>query len=83
MGVGDFSLDHMPYEAPILGYGILVLIFVFLTVNYLSFKLIGFMLRIDTRTGNDPSKIVYLLSFIVSSVLTFLIIYPVLKKTVL
>ena len=83
MGVGDFSLNHMPYEAPILGYGILVLIFVFLTVNYLMFKLIGFLLRIDTRTGNDPSKIVCLLSFIVSFILTFLIIYPVLKKTVL
>ena len=83
MGVGDFSLNHMPYEAPILGYGILVLIFVFLTVDYLMFKLIGFMLRIDTRTGNDPSKIVCLLSFIVSFILTFLIIYPVLKKTVL
>jgi hypothetical protein len=83
MGPGDFSLEHMPYEAPILGYGILVLLFVFLTLNYLTFKLIGFILRVDTRTGDDPSKIVYLLSFIVSSVLTFVIIYPLLKKNIL
>ena len=80
METTNFSLNKYPYELPIMGFGIVILILLFFTLNYIIFKIIGFLMKINTSTGNDPSKIVYLFSFIITSILVFLIIYPYLKN---
>lgn len=76
METTNFSLNQYPYELPIMGFGIIILILLFFTLNYIIFKIIGFLMKINTSTGNDPSKIVYLFSFIITSIIVFLIIYP-------
>ena len=76
METTNFSLNQYPYELPIMGFGIIILILLFFTLNYIIFKTIGFLMKINTSTGNDPSKIVYLFSFIITSIIVFLIIYP-------
>lgn len=75
----NFALNQPPYELPTMGHELIVLIIVFLALNYATFKLFGLLLKIDTTTGNDSSKIVYLLSFMVSAILTFFVILPFLK----
>ena len=74
METTNFSLNQYPYELPIMGFGIIILILLFFTLNYIIFKIIGFLMKINTSTGNDPSKIVYLFSFIITSIIVFLII---------
>ena len=76
METTNFSLNQYPYELPIMGFGIIIVILLFFTLNYIIFKIIGFLMKINTSTGNDPSKIVYLFSFIITSIIVFLIIYP-------
>ena len=80
METTNFSLNQYPYELPIMGFGIIILILLFFTLNYIIFKIIGFLMKINTSTGNDPSKIVYLFSFIITSIIVFLIIYPYLRN---
>ncbi len=80
METTNFSLNQYPYELPIMGFGIIIVILLFFTLNYIIFKIIGFLMKINTSTGNDPSKIVYLFSFIITSIIVFLIIYPYLRN---
>ena len=80
METTNFSLNQYPYELPIMGFGIIIVILLFFTLNYIIFKTIGFLMKINTSTGNDPSKIVYLFSFIITSIIVFLIIYPYLRN---
>ena len=80
METTNFSLNQYPYELPIMGFGIIIVILLFFTLNYIIFKIIGFLMKINTSTGNDPSKIVYLFSFIITSIIVFLIIYTYLRN---
>ena len=80
METTNFSLNQYPYELPIMGFGIIIVILLFFTLNYIIFKIIGFLMKINKSTGNDTSKIVYLFSFIITSIIVFLIIYPYLRN---
>ncbi len=76
----NFSLNQYPYMLPIIGVGLIVLILLFFALNYIIFKIMGLLFKINTSVGNDSSKIIYIFSFIVTSLIVFLVIYPYLKN---
>ena len=76
----NFSLNQYPYTLPIIGVGLIVLILLFFALNYIIFKIMGLLFKINTSVGNDSSKIIYIFSFIVTSLIVFLVIYPYLKN---
>lgn len=76
----NFSLNQYPYTLPVIGIGLIALILLFFVLNYIIFKIMGLLFKVNTSVGNDSSKIIYVFSFIVTSLIVFLIIYPYLEK---